>query len=291
MELEYECLVCQLRAELANAEKLAGNDRKIAYLQQVMGSLAQVSARDTGPLLLDKMLPIRARHGVPTPDYPHLKGKYNDLLLGLLPKMRDVVARSRDPLATALKLSRLGNYIDFGVLKTLDDQWLLGMIEHIEREALDEVEYRHLKSDLAQARTLAFLTDNCGEIVFDRLLIECLRDRYVGLEITVVTRGQDILNDATREDACAVGLDQVARVIGNGSDIAGTQMERMSEEAAQLVRTADVRIAKGQGNFETLSGCALNTYYLFLCKCAYFSERLNVAPLTGMLLNELRLPL
>jgi uncharacterized protein with ATP-grasp and redox domains len=102
-------------------------------------------------------------------------------------------------------------------------------------------------------------------------------------------RGAPVLNDATLEDARQVGLFDVANVVDNGTDIAGTCIKKLSDEIRELVEKSDVIISKGQGNFETLHGCGLNVYYLFLCKCSLFSEKFNVPKLTGMFLNDRRL--
>ena len=95
-----------------------------------------------------------------------------------------------------------------------------------------------------------------------------------------------MLNDATIEDARAVGLTEITRVIGNGSNIAGNSLGYISTEAEDLIRNADVVIAKGQGNFESLNGCGLNIYYLFLCKCDWFVKRFQMKRLTGVLIND-----
>ena len=105
----------------------------------------------------------------------------------------------------------------------------------------------------------------------------------------VAVRGGIALNDATREDAYQVGLDQVARVTDTGVDIPGTQLSACSEAFQDLFRRADVILAKGQGNFETLWGCGANVYYLFLCKCELSTRLFRVKPLTGMFVNETRI--
>ena len=88
------------------------------------------------------------------------------------------------------------------------------------------------------------------------------------------------------EDAVQVGLDQITKIIGNGSNIAGTSLDKISEEARMLIENADFVISKGQGNFETLQECGLNIYYLFLCKCVMFANKFRVPRFAGMLLND-----
>ena len=150
----------------------------------------------------------------------------------------------------------------------------------------DETELAYLQSDLQKAKRVVFLTDNCGEIVADKLFIKEIKKVYPQLAITVIVRGQDVLNDATMEDAKAVGLTDIVKVIGNGSAIAGNSLGYISTEAEELIRTADVVISKGQGNFESLNGCGLNIYYLFLCKCDWFVRRFKMKRLAGILIND-----
>ena len=83
-----------------------------------------------------------------------------------------------------------------------------------------------------------------------------------------------------------VGLTEIAEVLPNGTDIAGTWLEEISEEAKTVLEEADVIISKGQGNFETLRKCGKNIYYIFLCKCDLFANTFQVPKLTGMLINE-----
>ena len=104
--------------------------------------------------------------------------------------------------------------------------------------------------------------------------------------ITQISGGKPVLNDATMEDAVQVGLDKAAQVIGNGTDVAGTCLEELSEQALDVINTADVMIAKGQGNFETLQKCGKNIYYIFMCKCDMFAKRFNVPKYTGVLIND-----
>ena len=119
--------------------------------------------------------------------------------------------------------------------------------------------------------------------------LEILKEKYPNLDITVIVRGYPVVNDATMEDAEEIGLTDLVRVIGNGSNVGGTWIPGITSEARDLLYDADLIIAKGQGNFETLNDCGLNIYYLFLCKCDLFQRRFHAENLQGMFLNERRL--
>ena len=169
---------------------------------------------------------------------------------------------------------------------TLEQTFLTELLSTHDRFVIDEKQYREFTTDLENAKNIVYLTDNCGEIVMDKLLIKQIKKKYPDLELTVMVRGTEVINDATMEDAKQVGITDYARVIPNGSDIAGTWIEEMSEEAKAVLDGADVIISKGQGNFETLRKCGRNIYYIFLCKCDLFANTFQVPKLTGMIINE-----
>ena len=116
-----------------------------------------------------------------------------------------------------------------------------------------------------------------------------MKEKYPQLDITVIVRGYPVVNDATMEDAEEIGLTDIVKVIGNGSNVGGTWFPGLSNEARTLLEQADVILAKGQGNFETMNDCGLNVYYLFLCKCDLFQRRFHAKELQGMFLNERRI--
>ena len=108
------------------------------------------------------------------------------------------------------------------------------------------------------------------------------------MQITAVVRGSEVVNDATMEDAVMTGLTDETEVIGNGDEVAGTILSRVSAKAGEKINAADVIIAKGQGNFESMYGCGLNVYYLFLCKCDWFMRKFHAERFQGMFVNERR---
>lgn len=132
---------------------------------------------------------------------------------------------------------------------------------------------------------MVYLTDNCGEIVLDKLFIRHIREEFPGLRITAIVRGEDVINDATRE----VRLTDLVPCIGNGNAAPGTVIKRLSEEAREALFSADVIISKGQGNFESLYGEGLNPYYLFLCKCELFVKRFGLAQYESVFAREERI--
>ncbi len=221
-------------------------------------------------------------------DFSKIKHTYNQMMLNKEDEVQREIAASADPLKRAIQYAMTGNYIDFGALDGVEDEKLEELLKRSTQNPVDAKEYANLKKDLAEASKLVYLTDNCGEIVLDKILIGQLMQQYPQIDITVIVRGKPALNDATLEDAEEAGLSEVVTVIGNGSGITGTWLPEISAEAREKIEEADLILSKGQGNFETLQGCGKNIYYMFLCKCKLFVERFQMEQFEGVLANELR---
>ena len=219
-------------------------------------------------------------------DYSDIKQYFNEYVMKKQSRIEAEVAEAEDKLMRALQYSMTGNYIDFGAMESVSEEKFEELLSNAKNISLDESEYLNLKKDLESAKKLVFLHDNCGEVVFDHVLIKTLKDLYPNLHITSMVRGVPVLNDATIDDARQIGLTDTVEVVGNGSTIAGTCLEDLSKEALEVVQNADVIISKGQGNFETLYGCGLNVYYLFMCKCTLFANRFHKNLFEGMLIND-----
>ena len=151
---------------------------------------------------------------------------------------------------------------------------------------MDEECLEQLREQTGKAHALVLITDNCGEIVMDKILLRQLLRLNPDLSVTVIVRGAPVANDATLEDAEQVGLTGFGRCIGNGNATDGSVMRIMSREAREAIFNADVVIAKGQANYETLYGCACKVFYIFMCKCMLFMDRFKVPQFTGILTYE-----
>ena len=146
--------------------------------------------------------------------------------------------------------------------------------------------YQKLKNDISSAKNLLYITDNAGEIVLDADFIRTIKKLYPDVSVKTVVRGAPVINDATVEDAIMGGIDQYSEILQPTNAVSGFYIEECGEEVREALEKADVIIAKGQGNVEMMSGCGLNAYYLFLCKCDLFTEIFGVPKLTGVLMKE-----
>ena len=296
--LHPACVSCLIKKQIDRYPASATREQALTYMRRLGELMASLPDRTGGPAIMEAITDIRREvfgdaAAEVEADYPAIKRHFNSL-------MEETVARqgifegimtSPDPLRTALGYAMTGNFIDFGAMDSVDESKLAAMLQDSpDRVSPDLPAYADLQGDLKTARRLVLLTDNCGEIVTDKLLAETLRSVYPALAVTVIVRGGEVLNDATMEDALQVGLDRMEGVtlMDNGDRLAGTDLTRISKEAHTAITEADLIIAKGQGNYETLRGCGLNVYYAFLCKCGFFASRFGVPVYTGMLVKEKR---
>lgn len=191
--------------------------------------------------------------------FAKLKTTSNQIALKMLPDLEDIIRRSINPLKTAALLSIAGNIIDYGSHQNFDIHQAVD--ECLNKDlAIDDLDL--LRADLEQARNILYLGDNCGELVFDRLLINKLKQK-----VTFAVKEQPIINDALQIDAIECGLGSLCQIISNGTDCPGTPLQSCNTEFKQAFKEADLIISKGQGNFETLSEATAPIYFLLMVKC------------------------
>ncbi len=256
------------------------------YLAEVRRLIRERGESDPSPLLVYRFGRVREAMFGPSDSYAEVKKRYNDLVLGMEDALRERIGASQDPLRTALAFARVGNYIDYGAMDTVEETAFLELFEKACLRREEEKTYRHFLSDCEGAESFLLIADNCGEIVLDRLFLEQLKKRFPRLSIAVLVRGGEVLNDATVKDAEYAGLGGLAEILSNGAAVAGTVESLLPEDARRALDGSGVILAKGQGNYESLSGSGRHIYYAFLCKCALFTGRFGVPPLTGMLVEE-----
>ena len=290
MKLNPYCMCCAVNKQEEKIRKFPDMDKKTEYMKKVMSILSSAEEQDCSPSLSVEIKKLYSEFwNCPAEDYTEIKKEFNQLMLNVEASVEEKIRTSTDPLETALLYARIGNYIDFAALENVSQETMLKLLENENQEPLSQTEYANFQTDLSTAKTLVYLTDNCGEIVLDKLAVKILKEKYPQLNITVIVRGYPVVNDATMDDAEEIGLTDIVKVTGNGSNVGGTWFPGLSNEARTLLEQADVILAKGQGNFETMNDCGLNVYYLFLCKCDLFQRRFHAKALQGMFLNERRI--
>ena len=281
-----DCILCHIRRQTATARQLGTEEQAIAFLKDLLGLYQSIPEGDSFTAYNPEVTDLLKKHyGVDDDRFRQEKTDSNRFVLSRLDRIRQRVEKAEDPVYAGLQFSILGNYIDFGALQEeLSFDKLDELLSGAEGMELDREVYAQLLEDLEKGRNLLYLTDNAGEIGFDRIFAEAIHGRYPHLNITFCVRGAPALNDATREDAELMGIP--FPVIDNGNRIAGTVIEKLGEEAKAALDQADVVIAKGMANTETMHGCGLNVYYAFLIKCVRFEQVFGKPKFTPMLVRE-----
>lgn len=286
IRLYPECIKCLLNKQLDKCPENAPLEKKVEYMQKVLQIVAKAPLYESAPVLVRGMYDLQEEiFGIST-DFTKIKSYFNCLMLGLEERLWEEIMHSERPLKLAIQYAMIGNYIDFAALKDVDEKTLRTFLDKAQEENVDEEELSNLQRELEKGGELVYLLDNCGEIVTDKLLMRLIKENYPDIHITAMVRGGQIMNDVTLEDAKEVELDKIASVIDSGSNIAGISLEKISEKARKAIVNADLIIAKGQGNFETLHQCGENIYYIFMCKCTMFTKRFSLPQFSGVLVNE-----
>lgn len=278
MRTFLDCYPCFLRQGL-DASRYAGADEALQeeIMRKSLLLLAEARATSRPPQLSGLIQDIvRAETGQPDA-FRHLKEISTGQALELVPWLMEEIRISPDPLATTVRLSTAGNIIDFGAAREFD---MHAVIQQVLTADFGVYDLEELRQDLARAKIILFLSDNAGETVFDRLLIE-----QIGKPVFYAVKSAPILNDAVLEDALSAGLDNVSTIIETGLNIPGADPEKSTPEFQQLFQTADLILSKGQGNYEMLSENPQPLYFLLKAKCAIVARDLQV-PLGSFILKK-----
>lgn len=286
IRLDPQCIRCLLSKHLNAAPAGTPDTVRLDYMQRMLSLLAN-APRDAGaPVLVHALDELKLEMFGIRKSFEDVKEYFNHLMLEREAAIDAGIRAAQDPLETAIQYAMIGNYIDFGAMENVDEQALERLLAAPQAFALPQETYGRLTEALRSSRRLVYLTDNCGEIVLDKLLIRTIQRLYPDMEITVIVRGAPVLNDATMKDALQVGLDALCPVIENGNAIAGTHIPALGEPAGRALDGADIILSKGQANYETMRGCGRNVFYIFLCKCDLFASRFGVAKFTGMMVHD-----
>lgn len=285
--IDTYCFQCHMRRNIDLARSLGTEEKATEFAKELMKLYVNTPAGYPTPGLTPATSQLlHDMYGLDLDRFRQEKADSNQFVLSRLPQIQEKVFSAADPVLAGLQFAILGNYLDFSALEgQISFQELDDMLAKALEMQLDTVTVDAFRADLARGKKLIYLTDNAGEIGFDRVFAEALAKAYPHLEITFCVRGGIANNDATQEDAEMVGIP--FPVIGNGSNVPGTILEEISAEARNALETADVILAKGMGNTETLLSCGLNVYYAFLVKCPRFVHRFDKPMMTPMFVREL----
>jgi hypothetical protein len=273
MKCTLDCLPCFVSQGLSVA-RMATSDPRVQeqIVRETLCRASQADLTQSPPLFGGSLRQwVRELTGQADP-YLAVKQESNRLALALLPAWRERLRTAANPRLTAVKMAIAGNVIDYGMNGDLTAETIPAELESSFAGPFhgDVAEFF---AAAERATEILFLADNAGELVFDRLLLELLPRE----KITVVVKGGPAINDALRADATVAGLDGWVAVTDTGDDGAGVELAACSPEFRRRFARADLIIAKGQANFESLDGSGQNIFFLFKVKCAVVGQYIGQA--------------
>jgi uncharacterized protein with ATP-grasp and redox domains len=269
MNISLDCIPCIANSFLRLLQSgILPDAEKESAMRHLLDFLAKVDYRQSPPALGREMHRM-IRDVLKNPDpYKEVKEKFNTMMLGFYDEFKKMVQQANDPFDTAMRLAIAGNVIDFGPQHQLDVMDTIQRVVHADLAINDSPQ---LRRDVQAASTVLYVGDNCGEIVTDKLFIEVMNHPSVYFAV----RGGPVLNDATVDDAMNIGMDHVAHIVTTGDDAPGAVWETASDDFRKLLLTADVVIAKGQGNLEGLIDVKRTIYFLLVTKCDLIADRVG----------------
>jgi hypothetical protein len=271
MKTFFDCIPCLVRQAL-DSVRMVTTDEKVheQVLRTILRNVSEIDLHQSPPAMAQRIHRlIRKLTGQRDP-YRKIKDLFNRVALEIYPELSTHVENSANPVETALRLAIAGNVIDMGINSQLEESHLHEAIEHALTSPFD-ADMEGFSIAIAKAKNILYLTDNAGEIVFDKLLL----NRLPLQRVTVAVKGSPVINDATIDDAQTAGLTEMVEVIDNGSDAPGTILSDCSKAFQQCFTEADLIIAKGQGNYETLSETNKNIFFVLKAKCPVIARDLG----------------
>ncbi|MFP4547835.1 MAG: damage-control phosphatase ARMT1 family protein [Fidelibacterota bacterium] len=269
MKTYLDCIPCFMKQALRVGKISTDDEKQVKKILDKAGQLIHDIPMACSPPEIAKIIydEIKSLTGVTDP-YKTIKHENIKKARALLPRMREIIESSDNPLFEGARMAIAGNVIDFGIYETVN----------IEREILYSVERDLTINDfdlfvkkLAQARNIFYIGDNSAEAVFDRLFIE-----QINKPVTFVVRGEPILNDITRAEAEIVGLNTVADIMSSGTSAPGNVINDCAPEFLNKLADADLVISKGQGNYEALSDTSYPIFFMLKAKCHVIARDIGV---------------
>lgn len=271
MTIQHECLPCMVQQAVRTAQMTGAGDPEALY-RRIFEHMSRMDLSRTNPELIGENFRIIKEHLGSEDPYRETKLLYDRRFMAWLEGNEARIPTVK----AAVMYAAAANIIDFNPIHQDVEGQIERQLAEVNESRFARLDTDRLMADLAGAKTLLYLGDNCGEICFDKLLIRRIREAFPALKVYYGVRGEPVVNDATLEDARLVGMEEAAQVIDNGDSSLGTVLSRVSPAFRSVWDSADVVIAKGQGNYESLCEESKTMYFLMTVKCAV------IARMTGL---------
>lgn len=286
MRFGYECGVCLLRQATEEIDLSCDDEMlKFELINEVFDFLADNFSKENNANRTASIMHHIIKNKTGCEDaYYNEKIKGNEIALKYLPKVKKIL-NEQDNLENRVKIAIIGNMLDLAVFALDED------IEPYISESLDKdlviKDIDEFEMSLKNHDKVLYLVDNTGEIVFDRLLLDKIKE--YGLDITIAVKSEPILNDACMAEAVEVGLDEFGEIVETGCGTIGYVDSEISDEFREIFNSHEFIISKGMGNYEGFTEIELSNkdiYFLLCAKCNPIARDIGINLMDMVLLKN-----
>ena len=272
MKIQDECIPCLIKRVIFETTQSTKNKEiREKALKNALKTISELYSSDLCSAKIATRVHKKVYETLGDNDpYKHLKKQSNEVAKKLLPRVKKLVKNSDDRLRTSMICSIVGNLLDFGITggsKTPAE--LEHTFEKFYEEGLGHDDTSKLKKLLKKSKKTLFFTDNCGEIVFDKILCEEIKKFNPETRLTLVVKGTNVLSDATLKDALELGFNEtVDNILTTGCFAVGLDLENLPDDLSEELNNSDLIISKGMANYEVFSESNYRPIaYLLRTKC------------------------
>ena len=281
MKIQIECVPCLLRRIVFESEQ-STNDKKTQQktLKKTLTLLSDLYDPNVCSASIATKIHRIAYDTLEDKDpYKDLKKQSNKIAKTLVPRVEELISFSDEPLHMSMLCSIVGNMMDFGIRGgSKDPNELNDIFEEIISEDLGWDDTDEVKKILLKSKNVILFTDNCGEIVFDKILCREIKKFYSDIFLTLVVKGEKILSDATLEDAKEIDMDEVVdEILTTGCFAVGVDFNKLPKDVKERLDNSDLIICKGMANYESFSETNYRPIvYLLRTKCSAIANSMNL---------------
>jgi uncharacterized protein with ATP-grasp and redox domains len=281
MKIQKECIPCLLKRIIYETDISTSDDNvKTKAIKIASKKLSEAYNHDEcSAVIATKVHQVVYETLNDNDPYIELKKLSNEVALSLLPKVKELVEKSDNPLKMSILCSIIGNSLDFGIDGgSSHPEKLIDLFDLEIQNGLGYDETSLLAELLSDSKNVLFFTDNCGEFVFDKLLCQQIKKRFPEIKLTLVVKGEPVLSDATMDDAVDLKFDDVVdEILTTGCFAVGLDFDKLPDLLKKRLEKTDLIICKGMANYEVFSETDYNPIaYLLRTKCSPIAHSMNL---------------
>ena len=281
MKIQTECVPCLLKRIVFEAEQSTkSKELREKTLKKACTLLAELyNPTKCSVSIATKVHKIAYETLGDKDPYKELKIQSNITAKKLVPRVEELIQICDEPLRMSMLCSIIGNMMDFGIEgASSSPEKLFDIFEDSVSQDFGHDDYDKVKTILQKSKNVILFIDNCGEIVFDKILCREIKNFNSDVFLTVVVKGEPVLSDATMEDAQELGFEEVTdEILTTGCFAVGVDFEKMPKVVSDRLEGSDLVICKGMGNYEAFSEKNYTPLvYLLRTKCSAIANSMGL---------------